>query len=305
MATHEPLLRHVTVSAKSPVSIAWKAEYHSEIPHANVVSELPEGHVVSKCHPMSRFPIDMHFSRRTVYTEWKIMRRLSRQNVCPNFVRHYDAYVAPCRVKTMLDKPTPEWALYTINEYCNGGDLEHWQMAGGPHSPEEWQSMMAQFLLGYTALAGVAHVVHRDMHWGNLLMKRTEPGGFWWYIVRDRLGDRTDFFVPNTGQQWKLWDFGQSMVLSAPPSALKAYALEKQRHDIDNILSGVWEFAHETNQRPVIRGQCRHSMEDLLDIPVWPESEPALEILKELGWYQEKPVSGILNQDRPYVIQLV
>ena len=292
---HFELSRRKQVESGQEFSGTWDPAYHATIDAPNVITRLESGQVfASKCHPMSRFPIDMNFSRRGVYNELRVMQKASgllETGRCPNFVRNYHSYVAPSRVQTMFNKPTPEHALYTINEYCDGGDLEHWQMAGGPHSAEEWQSMMGQFLLAYTALFGVLDVVHRDMHWGNLLMQKTTPGGYWWYIVK-KGPDRHDFFVPNTGQQWKIWDFGQSLVL--PP---RAYALDRSHHDIENIILGVWEFSHWDNQKPVVRGECKHSMEDLFS-----ENLSALELLQALGWFRHRPAGPCLNAN-PFLIE--
>lgn len=302
MTTHTPLSRLELSSSESLLSVDWKEEYHAPLPHANVISTLPgDQTVASKCHPFSRFPLDTHFSQRVVWLEWRIMRKASdlvTSGVCPNFVRHYKAYVAPTRLPTMLNKPTPPWSLYTINEYCDGGDLEHWQMARGPHSPEEWQSMMGQFLLGYAALSGMLGVLHCDMHWGNLLMKKAPAGGYWWYIVK-RGKSRWDFFVPNTGQQWKLWDFGQSHVIP-PAFRNSSFVRQKQAHDLENILGGPWEFAHHPNQHPVIRGECKHSFDALFE----EETPDALDVLEYLDWYKNRPRNSILLNPNPYIITL-
>ena len=299
---HLELSRARQAESGQEFSGPWNTAYHcATIDAPNVITRLVSGQVfASKCHPMSRFPIDMNFSRRGVYNELRIMQKASslvESGHCPNFVRNFEAYVAPSRVRTMFHKPTPEHALYTINEYCDGGDLEHWQMTGGPHSPEEWQSMMGQFLLAYMALFGMLDVVHRDMHWGNLLMRKTTPGGYWWYIVK-KGPERHDFFVPNTGQQWKIWDFGQSLVLPRATGDIRAYAIDKAQHDLENIIMGVWEFAHASDQKPVIRSECRHSMEDLFF-----EDLSALEFLQTLGWFQNRPTGGCLNAN-PFLIEL-
>lgn len=299
---HFELSRAKQVKTCQKFTGEWSPEYHcSTIAAPNTITRLASGEVfASKCHPMSRFPIDMNFSRRAVYNELRIMQKASsliESGRCPNFVRNYYSYVAPCRVETMFDKPTPEYAIYTINEYCDGGDLEHWQMTGGAHGPEEWQSMIGQFLLAYIALFGILNVVHRDMHWGNLLMQKTTPGGYWWYIIKNG-AERCDFFVPNTGQQWKIWDFGQSLVVPGRTGDLQAYAIDKSRRDVENIIAGIWEFAHSSDQTPVIRGECQHSIEDLIS-----EDFSALEILQALGWFQERPKSNCLNT-HPFLIEL-
>lgn len=283
----------------------WRAAHHAAAPpQANVITQLPDGaRVVSKCLPVSRFPVDAHFARRVVYLEWRVVRAASRlveTGRSPHFVRHYAAYVAPTRVPRLFGKRTPRWALYMVNEYCDGGDLEHWQMIHGPHSPDEWQSMMAQFLLGYAALSGALRVLHGDMHWGNLLCCQLVPGGYWWYVVR-RGSARYDFFVPNTGQQWKIWDFGQSCVMPrhASPS-LETFFRRWQAHDLENVLAGVWEFAHTASQHPVLRGECRHTIDALFDSSRPPS---ALDVLLALGWYRERPKGPLLN-DKPFTIRM-
>lgn len=304
MATHHtPLSRAIqqTLTREPDIGpLVWEETFHSDLPHVNVITTLPDGATVaSKCHPASKFPLDTQFDRRSVWLEWRIMRRASdlvRSGTIPNFVRHYHAYVAPTRVPRAFGKPTPEWALYTINEYCDGGDLEHWQMAGGPHSPEEWQSMMGQFLLAYLVLSKMMHVVHNDMHWGNLLMKKVTPGGYWWYIVK-RGNERHDFFVPNTGQLWKLWDFGQSYVLPPPLSPDASHFVRtRQSRDMENLLMGPWDFARKQSQHPVLRGECKHSMDNLFS-----RHRDALEILCLLGWFKERPEGPPLNE-HPYII---
>lgn len=75
---------------------------------------------------------------------------------------------------------------------------------------------------------------HRDLHLGNFLVHSINPGGYWRYKVGDDV-----IYVPNTGYQLVMWDFGSA----------KKYSEDRYKKDYWLPLSLIKEMATMYTQK--------------------------------------------------------
>lgn len=102
-----------------------------------------------------------------------------------------------------------------IMELATGGTLDDLFDRFGPRNRmpiHSWVSLVFQGLFAIRLLhsSGVAHC---DNHFGNYLFNYVKPGGYWHYrLEKDATGERyeepQDFYIPNTGFQVLLTDYG-------------------------------------------------------------------------------------------------
>jgi len=269
---------------------------------------------VTKCHPASVYPQDWHFEEECVKSEIRVLQKCSQcveMGLTPNLPMHYGSCIAPTRVKTRFDKSgrdLPPFAYYSANELAGGPDLEMWQM-GEAHGPLQWTSCFFQILAGAAVLNGMVRYVHADLHWGNVIMQPLNPGGCWHY----KLG-RQSYYVPNTGEQWRLWDFGFSLPIKNRRDVLKTL------EDIDNVLLGCFQFPEKDKpwQHPtLVGGHCKHTIERALkkakrrfySLPRNMQlyfNFPAT-VIELLGWFKIPPKDRgtILNPRKPYSLSFL
>lgn len=86
-----------------------------------------------------------------------------------------------------------------INELADE-DLRMWFTR--KHNDDEYESIMMQILLGVYAFHQLGYV-HNDCHFGNFLIHKVKPGGYWHYKVAG-----FNIYVPNTGSLLVMWDPG-------------------------------------------------------------------------------------------------
>jgi hypothetical protein len=132
-----------------------------------------------------------------------------------------------------------------VNEFANEGDLKNWLKIknwGDPQikTHEEWYVMFFQVYAGLYSLQKYFDLTHHDLHWGNVLVHKIQPGGFLTYKI-----DNEYYKVPNIGYLFTLWDFGYAYI----PNKLKAsndsktYDFkDKNRYSIDyfRIAHAAW-----------------------------------------------------------------
>lgn len=95
--------------------------------------------------------------------------------------------------------------ILLINEFANGGDLKNWLKED--HSTLEWTVMYFHVFAGLYTLQKHFDLTHHDLHWGNVLVHKIKPGGFFNYKI-----DEKYYRVPNTGYLFTLWDFGYAYI---------------------------------------------------------------------------------------------
>ena len=90
-------------------------------------------------------------------------------------------------------------------------DMEFWIKKIFIDVPDKESLMMSvlfQIYFGLHALHVLTDTVHFDLHLGNILVISTDPGGYFHYNLQG-----TDYYVPNHGLIFKIWDFSRSVIL--------------------------------------------------------------------------------------------
>lgn len=106
--------------------------------------------------------------------------------------------------------------IYDI-ELCKNKVLFYSELASGDflswctehHSIDEWMSFLFQFWSGLYAMQKHMMFIHNDLRLGNILYhKIPKTNEYWKYVI-----DGVEYYIPNTGYVFIIWDFGSSMII--------------------------------------------------------------------------------------------
>lgn len=308
------LLRVIMVRSKLGGDSEFGSNFIASVIHMFPSEDAPELVVYNlafKQMPMSPRAREVEFTDKMAMQELNIMQKCSRlveQGVCPNLPMVYKHWICNnCMYWNPKLKRAPKRCLMMANELSTGGDLKSWMLK--THSQVAWKSCIVQILAGLVAFHNILGYMHDDMHHGNVLYDVVKPGGYWHYRFMTSKTRGTNIWVPNTGQLWKLWDFGLANKVSSPKS------LETRQElacDAMRILGIVTE--PEGGEKPMPNRSISKRILDMvnkyentgiceeegdIDEDALPEYEytPAFEIIKTLGWFKTKPKGHILNNE--------
>lgn len=314
------LLRVIMLRGKLGGDSEFGSNFIASVVH--VFAKPPEAVVYNlafKQMPMSTNANREEFRRKAVMAELKITQECSRlveDGVCPNLPLLYGSW--ECNSCTYwnpkLNKPgVPRSCLMMANELSTGGDLRTWMLTR--HSQEAWNSCIFQILAGLVAYHNILGYMHDDLHHGNVLYDVINPGGHWHYRFMTGRRAHTDLWIPNTGQQWKLWDFGLSRKMREPRSLR---ARQEMACDAMRILGIVAEpegrekgMPDRTAQKTILSmvntyeesGICDPDARVNRDLLRVFNYTPAFEIMLQLGWFRSRPPGKILNSE-PYIMNV-
>lgn len=161
-----------------------------------------------------------------------LTNQLVFQNICPNFSLNW--------YWEMNNKGTN---IY--NEYANLSDFHTWAMQF--HSEEEWFNALFQILYAIIAIRRYFDILHTDLHTGNILVNKVNPGGYWVYRI-----DGQNYYVPNLGYVFLIHDFGFGWIpkktnpVSWHYEQTLAYICEggKDVYDFVSLMSWIIKYEH-------------------------------------------------------------
>jgi len=87
------------------------------------------------------------------------------------------------------------------------GDLKNYLYNIAKSDYNLWLNAIEQIYMCLASLHSLG-LTHNDSHYGNFLYKETEKGGYFHYKIN---GD--DYYIPNLGYIWVIWDFGVSSII--------------------------------------------------------------------------------------------
>ena len=172
---------------------------------------------------------------------------LVEKNVCPNLPIYYTYYICDnCKfetptIKLKVDKTGSTKCLYIINEYATDGDFNRWIKT--EHDIKSWYSAYFQIFAGLYALQKYFGITHHDFHFGNVLVHKVTPGGYWKYTIDDKV-----YYVPNCGWVFTLWDFGMAERGKLKPEDVDGMIVP----DIDLYVN---DYARITNIEKALKDQ--------------------------------------------------
>lgn len=110
--------------------------------------------------------------------------------------------------------------IVLIAEFIHGADLNKFmnnRINDNPKSTEVMRNILFQIIFTLAVLQKSLHFVHFDLHGGNVLVDKVDPGGYWSYTIKlPKHKTKTTFYVPNIGIQVKLWDFDFATTFKKP-----------------------------------------------------------------------------------------
>lgn len=118
--------------------------------------------------------------------------------VCKNVPRDDDRFP---RVLANADKKARSYSV-TFNEVADG-DFKRF-IKKRDLSAELWHNAIEQIFMCIASFHSIG-LMHLDSHYGNFLYHKIKPGGCFHYKINN-----TDFYIPNLGYLWVIWDFGVS-----------------------------------------------------------------------------------------------
>jgi len=103
------------------------------------------------------------------------------------------------------------------------------------HTDEEWLSFLFQLWSGVYVLQKHLNLVHNDLRYGNVLFhKINKTDEYWKYTIDD-----DDYYIPNCGYVFVIWDFGSSHIINNNDNNKKRFELNSDMfafHDLYNRL---------------------------------------------------------------------
>lgn len=92
--------------------------------------------------------------------------------------------------------------VHLISEFAENGDVKSWCLEK-VRNKDEWNSMFFQVFNALYAFQKYFDLVHNDLHWGNVLVKKVPENSVIHYTIN---GNK--FIIPTYGNLFLLWDFG-------------------------------------------------------------------------------------------------
>lgn len=173
----------------------------------------------------------------------RLCNRLVEEKITPNLPLYVNYFICNnCvfenkELKSLDGSP----CIILINELATEGDIKTWSES--PRSPAEWYNAYFQIFNALYALQKYFNLTHHDLHWGNILVHKVPPGGFWRYVI-----DGHTYDVPNLGWLFVLWDFG---VATIPGKAENVGYISHYREPYENprLLADYKKITNIANWR--------------------------------------------------------
>jgi len=99
------------------------------------------------------------------------------------------------------------------------------------HRIDEIISVYLQIYIGIYCMRKYLGVWHHDLHWNNILIYTTNPGGYWEYNINGK-----KVIVPNFGYQIVITDFGYSRIPGYIESASLQFIYKKESEPLEDYI---------------------------------------------------------------------
>ncbi|KAJ3223125.1 hypothetical protein HDU81_009385 [Chytriomyces hyalinus] len=122
------------------------------------------------------------------------------------------------------------------------------------------ESCMFQVAAALFALERYFQARHNDLHYGNVLVHKVKPGGYWKYVINEKA-----YFVPNCGYMFVLWDFGLAHI-PGKIGRLARGADTTQMTDIARIAYIIDDMLYRNLHLTQLGGQMNDILETLTKV---------------------------------------
>jgi hypothetical protein len=252
--------------------------------------------VAIKLIPLSyRDRIQMYDTKLLPWPELKALKLINdvvKKRICHNlplYFTHYLCNYCMYARSTVIGDKTKNCMLI-LNELADY-DLRNWVAEMSTLDLDEvemtklWYNIFFQIFIGIYVLQKYCDLVHRDLHWGNVLITKVKKGGYWKYILNG-----VDYYLPNMGYIAKLWDFGQSMSMTH---------FQRTKDD--------WETIQEINQNESsLNSYYSSDVERIIEIDRWIENTNTItnkKVMTENFRNMLRHIRKDTNKDIHYIIE--
>jgi hypothetical protein len=166
------------------------------------------------------------------YATGKLLNQLVLQGICPHFVLNYTQSIKD-RTDDICDNLYPYNMLH-YNELIDDGILFYdWMQKY--HGIAYYYNIYFQIMMALYSIQKYFNLTHLDLHSGNIIIKNVKKGGYWKYILNDKV-----YYLPNLGYQIYIIDFGHAYIPKVFESATVKYRFKqlknKMLYDINYIF---------------------------------------------------------------------
>jgi hypothetical protein len=142
------------------------------------------------------------FSCKTQWITKKATAEIDVLNTLNKVVldKQFQHFPITFKIMTCTDEDDEPYALI-LNELADC-DIENWLKR--KRSVIEYESVLTQLMLTIYYFQKLGFY-HNDLHLGNALIHKVDPGGYWCYKHNSQ-----EIYVPNVGFLLVLWDFGET-----------------------------------------------------------------------------------------------
>ena len=162
--------------------------------------------------PDHLFSSKIQFNTKEGKKELEILKIMNEYRIKNNYIHFPVMYnYIICSVMTNKDDlpdffkiKTKSKSYITILNELMSGDLHNFILTIANNNYELLLNAIEQIYMCIASLHSFG-LRHNDSHSGNFLFKKIEAGGFFHYIING-----IDYYIPNIGYLWIIWDFGVS-----------------------------------------------------------------------------------------------
>jgi hypothetical protein len=182
---------------QTPIAVKEAFVHSDDLPQ--LVTKTVEGRFKRPGGPVKKD----YYSIENLFLE-AIDREILQKQRSPNFLLFYEtAWCYDCVLTGLITAKNP---TQTGNCYLTFLEMADDILTSSVVPSYKAQySALYQILLGFHALQKYLGIWHRDIKKDNILIRKIPPGGVFKYVV-----DGISYFVPNTGYQFFISDFGVS-----------------------------------------------------------------------------------------------
>lgn len=186
-----------------------------------------------------------------------LTNELILQNICPNFILHYDY---DYDINNKCTKKT-SCIISHYNEYIDKV-TSYREWISQEHSLNEFYNAYFQILVALYSMKKYFNMHHLDLqNPDNILVKKIKKGGYWTFIINDK-----KYFLPNLGYIFLLNDFGMAWI----PDNFYSWFIKK-KYKTEEVYNGfdIQELFNNTfkisKSPPKFKKQIRYIIKQLYE----------------------------------------
>jgi len=195
---------------------------------------------------------DTHYSSWREIETMRMTTDLVNNQICPHFSVLYKTVICyDCDYGKKIDGISHGMCAHVFNELSNF-DLREYLLRMNKMEKKLdntilrvfWKNLFFQVWYSIAVLQSKFQIIHRDLHWGNILINLVDPVG---YTIYEYSGIK--FYVPNVGFYIKIWDFGKVSSLTKFRMSNRDMEFlhnsnESNKNEINKYAKDIYRFSN-------------------------------------------------------------